>query len=325
MSLVEKISSDVNARGLVIIITNDYKDSQPKLPRDHRPLEELLGTKIDGENLRKAFHELQFTVHWIHNIALDKFTELIHQATSYTGYTKCKRYKCVVFVFSGHGDEGDLVYLQDGSQVSIGDEIIAPFLPKKSLNLGKFQKVFLFDACRGKQNTETVEVPKGQSPKGKVDESRGATVLEKIRIPDRGNFLVAYSTMPSHLAFEKASEGGAWLQRVAKRIIEDRNSSIDDVLTAVNKDLIEAGAKNTQQPEKLSRLNDVVYLHPCMDKKQSPGNTYYSINQLQHNFSPLGKPIIAAVFPSNTNSQHQVPLAGSQGKSPSRISVCMCS
>ena len=162
----------------------------------------------------------------------------------------------LVFVFSGHGNEGGLIYLQDGSAVSIDDQIITPF------NLGQ---VFLFDACRGKEHSQTVEVPKGRSAKGVVNDSGGATtVMERLRVPEGS--LVAYSTMPRYRAWDREGEGSTWLQTVAKRIKEDHTSSIEDVLTAVNKDLFEAGLENGQQPERLSKLNDLVFLHSGMDE-----------------------------------------------------------
>ncbi len=52
------------------------------------------------------------------------------------------------------------------------------------------------------------------------------------------------------------------MQKLAEGIRTNTTSSIDDVLTKVNSDLIKDPTRSVQQPEKLSRLNKVVFLHP---------------------------------------------------------------
>ncbi len=260
-SITTTIESDVRARGLAIIITNDYYNCTS--------LSSLPGTFIDGENMKDTFLDLQFVVHWERNVNRLQFTKLIHEACNFQDYHKFKKYKCIVFVFSGHGDLGDIVYLQDGLGVSIGEDIIKIFLPKASPNMGKYQKLFFFDACRGKQESESVMVPRCGKAKGGHDDSpafehRGGSVIDRIRVPGEGGFLVAYSTMSNHLAWE-GSKGGAWLQKLAEEIRTNTTSSIEDVLTKVNSDLIKDTTRRVQQPEKLSRLNELVFLHPEKD------------------------------------------------------------
>ncbi len=262
-SIIATITSNVDARGLAIIITNDY--------RNCTSLSSLPGTFIDGENMKDTFLHLNFVVHWEQNITHLQLTKLIHEACNFQDYHNFKKYKCIVFVFSGHGDLGDIVYLQDGSEVSIGEDIIKPFLPKASPIMGKFQKLFFFDACRGKEESESVMVPRSGKAKGGCDNSltfehRGGSVIERIRVPGEGGFLVAYSTMSNHLAWE-GNKGGAWLQKLAEEIRTNTTSSIEDVLTKVNSDLIKDRTIRVQQPEKLSRLNEVVFLHPEKDPK----------------------------------------------------------
>lgn len=268
-SVTATINTNINARGLAIIVTNDYKDTTMLSP--------LSGTVIDGENMKKSFLELGFAVHWTHNISNEQFTELIHEASSFQEYQRFNNYKCIVFVFSGHGDLGDIVYLQDSSEVSIGEDIIQPFLPKTSPLIGKLQKLFFFDACRGKQESRPVAVPKGSRPRGKYDDSpafdsRGGLSIERIRVPEEGGFLVAYSTMSNCLAWEER-KGGAWLQRLATEI-RTNTSSIEDVLTKVNSDMVDDQPDKIQQPEKLSRLNKVVFLHPKEAEKGECVHTY---------------------------------------------------
>ncbi len=260
-SVTTTIKQTPRARGLAIIVTNDYIG--------HKVLKPLEGTYFDGKNMHEAFLELGFAIHWEHNINDQKFLKLIYEASN-LDYPKFKKYKYIVFVFSGHGDLGDIVYLQDGSEVSIGEGIIKPFLPTSSPQIGKLQKLFFFDACRGKVESRPVAVPRGSQSRGKCDDSlkvdsRGGVSIDRIRVPEEGGFLVAYSTMSNCLAWEER-KGGAWLQKLAKEI-RINTSSIEDVLTKVNSDMVHDQPERIQQPEKLSRLNEVVYLNPKKDEK----------------------------------------------------------
>ena len=285
-TLTAAIESSDRARGLAVIVTNDYTAPQPCLEKDQPPLLPLNGTEKDGKSMSDAFQQLGFVVHWERNISADRFMGLIHEATSFPNmYHRTRRYVCIAFVFSGHGDLGDQIYLQDGSKVSIGDSIINPFLPKSTSELGHLQKLFFFDACRGKQQMEGTMVSKSGGSKAKACEvgPRGAKMIERIRVPDEGGFLVAFSTMSKYQAFE-GSKGGAWLQRLAAKVRDSRDS-IEDVLTQVNNELLKANLQFLQQPEKHSRLNKVVFLHPDKDE---PGVS---------NTPGRKKPTIAAVFP----------------------------
>ncbi len=277
-SITATITSNVDARGLAIIITNDYRNCTSLRP--------LPGTLSDGTSMKDTFDYLGFVVHWEKNVNNLQITKLIHEACSFQDYHKFKKYECIVFVFSGHGDLGDIVYLQDGSKVSIGEDIIKPFLPKASPIMGKLQKLFFFDACRGKQESRSVMVPRSGPTSGGHDnsstfEQRGGSLIERIRVPEEGGFLVAYSTMSNHTAWE-STKGGAWLQKLAEEIRTNTTSSIEDVLTKVNSDFIEYPTTNVQQPEKLSRLNKVVFLHPQGERYNKHANYFAILRTLYH-------------------------------------------
>ena len=264
VSLTGTIKAHPCARGLAIVITNDHTTLQSQGDK----LTPILGTKKDGENMSQAFQKIGFAVHWEVNINLCKFQQLMCEAKHFTGYSKLKNYKCIAFVFSGHGKSGDYIYMQDRQLVCIGKDIIEPFLPENCSGMGKFPKLFLFDACRGEKNMRAVLVPRGQDAKGqRVDyEFRGGNKLEMKQVPPGGNFLVAYSTMPNYRSWEHPQEGGAWLKKLAEKI-QTSQSSIDDVLTEVNQELVEReGGEPMQQPEKRSRLNKILYLHPSKDE-----------------------------------------------------------
>ena len=275
-SLTSTITSNIKARGLAIIVTNDYSSSQDCLVKAKTRLPPLPGTLVDGVEMKATFESIGFAVYWGKNVGQERFFKIIHEARSYPSYRKLQ-YKCVIFVFSGHGDSGDILYLQDGYSLNITRDFIEPFLPDSAYNLGSLPKLFFIDACRGEKNMDTVLVPGDSVPRGKiapaeVDEStyaRGGKKIDIKSIPAKGGVLVAYSTVSDYRAWERQDKGGVWLQLLAQEI-RSSHCSIDDVLTIVNKKLVsKVQTANTQQPEKISRLNDVLYLHP---EKDSEGN-----------------------------------------------------
>ena len=161
--------------------------------------------------------------------------------------------RCIIFVFSGHGQEGDYIFMEDNSRHQIYDAIVHPLLPKNAKGIGSIQKAFLIDACRGGEKAAIAYVPKGPK-EGLMDK------LKKFSA--EGNFLVAYSTLPKQLAYE-TDKGGVWLSTVATLLNEGKHlNSLGDFLTKVNKCMMDKMKASFQQPELLSRLNDVISLDP---------------------------------------------------------------
>nr|CAR65326.1 caspase-like protease 2 [Suberites domuncula] len=265
-SVITTIKSHPNARGLAIIVTNDYDSPEQELTP-------LRGTVCDGTNMTRAFKNLHFAVHAEHNIGIHMLQQLIRETTQFDAYHKLKNHKCVAFVFSGHGNSNHRLYTQDGNLVCIMDDIIKPFQPTTECpSMGALPKLFFFDACRGKNNMKGVYVPSGSVGKeGVIEpvlEPRGVRVMKKLVCPE-SNFLIAYSTMDSYRAWEKPGDGGVWLTKLSERI-QSRGESIDDVLTNVNEKLADDLNVRMQQPEKLSTLNKVLYLHPDHDDPKPP-------------------------------------------------------
>ena len=276
------------SRGLAVIITNDYKPStkDPAACSDEKDLYEPLSTENDGNRLEKAFKALNYDVWWEHNVKVVD-VQRIWNEISKLKYEEVKHYNCIVLIFSGHGEqteeetstggklEGQLV-MQDHSKVRISEEFIAPLLPGKAPSIGKIPKVFIIDACRGGKKTEIVQVPrKSTKSKGKGEASPNRPTdseeLEPMRkgghenqfmIPNEGNFLVSYSTLPGCVANDIRGDGSAWLKLIADEI-PNSDLSIEDVLTGLNKKLHAYYREHNcefQQPEKMSRLNDILYL-----------------------------------------------------------------
>jgi len=240
-----------DAIGLVVIVTNEYRQTHELPP--------LPGTRKDGQALSEALLELKFVVHWERNVSSGRLGQVVHEVSRLTHAT-VKNYRCIFFIFSGHGKEGDSLVMEDNEVVNLYEDVINPLLPRSANEIGGVQKIFLIDACRGSQVTDTVLVPRGQ----------GGLLLDLQRIAADGGFLVAYSTLPLHMAYENPSKGGLWLSTIAELLkIKDKEClcSVETLLTEANRRLTErlqGQPYNFQQPDRQSRLNKVISLDPGM-------------------------------------------------------------
>lgn len=223
--------------GFALILTNDYA-SMSKLPT-------LNGTRIDGQKMREAMMQLNFETRWEHNSSASVTQRLIREAAR-TQYLP--NYHRMAFVFSGHGTTNHSLYTQDGKQIDFHD-IFREFYPDHSPHLGKLPKLFFIDACRGPRLTQPVLIPKGVRD-------------VSLKVPEKSNFLVAYSTMPEHKAHELEGQGGIWINILAEKL-KTTDASVLDVLTAVNVKLssdFHSDGGVFQQPELVSCLNEEVHL-----------------------------------------------------------------
>ena len=290
-----EIKPSPTSKGLSVIITNDYGSTNDRATSDssdEAAKYDPLSTENDGSRLQEAFKAVSYDVHWEHNVRACDVQRMWSQIKNLK-YEEVKHYRCIVFIFSGHGEQneedtsaGGKLVMQDGSKVRISEEFIAPVLPGKAPSIGRIPKVFIIDACRGGKKTEIVQVPR-KSPKsnskGKDEASPDppATADEHMKkgcneilfpIPKDGNFLVSFSTLPGCVSNDIRGDGSAWLKLLAEEIpVSDK--SIDDVLTGLNKKLHTYYRQHNcdfQQPQKVSTLNDVLYLR-CNNNQSHAG------------------------------------------------------
>ena len=284
-----EIKVSPTSKGLAVIITNDYTKDQATSDSDEVKYEPL-STKNDGSRLEEAFKALNYDVCWRHNVNAGDVQRIWNEMKNLK-YEEVKHYRCVVFIFSGHGEQsekqsegktsaGGKLVMQDRSKVRISEDFIAPVLPGQAPSIGRIPKVFIIDACRGGKKTEIVQVPRNSTnsnSKGKEEASPDPTAdgeefhHEPMRkgcneilftIPKEGNFLVSYSTLPGCVANDIRGDGSAWLKLLAEEI-PNSDKSVDDILTGINKRLHAYYRQHNcefQQPQKMSTLNDVLYL-----------------------------------------------------------------
>ena len=230
---------DQNRCGLAILISNGYKDTSNPLPC----------TIKDAESMKAAFAYLGFATHTEQDLGAARMYALTEEAAK---CTYPDSYKCIAFTFSGHGHDANHIISDDRPMRLVETEkLINSFLPDKAPNIGKIPKLFFIDACRGGEDMEDVFIPKS------------FLKSNKMNVPPKGHFLVAYSNMPGYVSYELKGRGGLWTSTVAKHIVSS-DKSILDVLTDVNAELVEsyqAQTQTIQQPVLESRLNESVFLH----------------------------------------------------------------
>jgi len=223
------------ANGLAIIVANE-EGFNP----DHKRLE---GARKDHKSMKETFEILRFATLPIFNASKEQILSAVQAAANYKEYPPS--YKRIAFVFSGHGDENH-IYCHDGPIVT--DDVYTPLQPINAPHLADIPKLFFIDACRGTMQD-----------KGVV--ARGQTVSP--RKPSYGNYVLAYSTMPSMQAYETASDGGLWMHILSKQLQTNRKSVLD-VLTEVNSKLLEVFRLHPhdplQQPVLESTLHEPVNL-----------------------------------------------------------------
>ena len=130
------MAEERKSRGLAVIVTNDYVG--------YHKLTDLRNTHYDGSKMEKVFNELKFVTHWEKNVTTTQHQQIIDGIIE-SDHPRCNGYyKCIAYVFSGHGGEEGALCLQDGGTVYLND--IIEKLCKRQL--ADIPKVFFIDACR---------------------------------------------------------------------------------------------------------------------------------------------------------------------------------
>ena len=240
-------------RGFAVIVTNQYEKRKSKLSQ-------LAGTIEDGRAMDDAFRSLGFATLCKSKISSTDMKVLVESVVTYFGENQppSKPY-CVAFVFSGHGKhkreerkEGDVVCGEDGGDIWLDDEIVKPLAAVDQI--GSIPKLFFIDACRGEKRLE-----------------KGAPMPEKREvITVEGNYFMAYSTIPKHVAYmnpDDPKSGSDWMQILAKNL-KETHASVADVVDYTNEELwkkyeVHRNTDEWEQPETVSRLHyGPVFLHP---------------------------------------------------------------
>ena len=176
---------------------------------------------------------------------LDELIKFVDEAAALP-YTQS--YKRLVFIFSGHGVNGEKLYnkqrklrgyasgklcSQEGHTIEI-ESIIDHFKPDKHPALGRMARLFFIDACRGDEVDlgVTLQTQGMQEKGGQLLHERGGQFLVQERVSKHANILVAYSTLPNHKTYEEG-DGSLWMKFLSEAIL-NQNEDITTILTDVS-------------------------------------------------------------------------------------------
>ena len=237
------VKEEPYANGLAVISTNDYAFC-PKL--SYAPLQ---GTRVDFRSMDDAFMSLNFARFPVQNGSSLVLKTVMRVAASFQSYPES--YQRFAFVFSGHGSDNDRIVMQDGEEINLED-LIQYFQPGTAPKIGHWPKMYFIDACRGQEELNSVLATKG-----------GGQTRLHLKVPEKGNILIAFCTAPRCKAYERKAKGGCWLPFLARKL-KELDASVMDVLTAVNEEVLacfqdQPGGK-IQQPELKGSLNCHVFL-----------------------------------------------------------------
>ena len=192
---------------LAVIISEDYRTWPKKV---HLP-----GTNHDNEAMTRAFRcQDHFGVVSIQNNTTTKVIEQIvpfvvnHTSTG-------SDLDCIAIVFAGHGGEGQNIFSNEGYPVNFEEAFINPL---RSLRKEVY-KIVLIDACRGGNTLDD---------RGNQGEGAGYN-LDRVLLD---KMIIAYSTMPHHVAHETPT-GSLWMKKIAQEL-EISFEGIHDIVMKAN-------------------------------------------------------------------------------------------
>ena len=243
--VAQALQGTPNAVGFAVIVTNDYNNNLSELHA-------LEGIHTDGEAMSSAFRKLHIATHWECNANKTKLEDIVKQTVEYfeSNPPPNPEHFKLAFVFSGHGAKGDVLFMQDGSEVRLKTDVITPLVGMRKAT--SIPTLFFIDSCRG---------PRPAADCGLV------------------NYMVSYATMPEHQAHVHLdSDGTTWLQMLARRFVSDPDS-VQNILDDVSKNLWEKyehtdpeWADKMQQPERQSIcLLGAQYLNGKASESLDPG------------------------------------------------------
>lgn len=232
---------------MVVIVTNDYKNSQHSLPSTHK----------DGEAMEIAFRRLDFVTYWVKNVSSQQLKNLVDQITN-VQHHKFNDFRAIAFIFSGHGGEADTLEMQEPcdqncpvASISLHDDIIDTLINHR--NLVGIPKLFFIDACRGAGDASSVS----KSLQLSKADSKKLHSLE-------GNYFLAYSTIPKNKSFLHHDFGSIWMQKIAQQLKQSVDS-IQNIVANTTKviwDDYNPHDNNVQQPQSTDTLHGALYLRP---------------------------------------------------------------
>lgn len=238
-------------RGIGTIITCNYKNtSQP-----------LLGTEEDEKEMIRTSNQLKFHNFTLCNPTKAQIKEVQSISCALPLLEAAANFKAIMFVFSGHGCNPDIISSQDLQKLDVQTDIVLPLI--KHQQITHIPKLFFVDACRGNNTLEQ---------KG----SKGPIATET-------NYRIDYSTVPRHKVFMTPNgRQSEWLPTLAKELRTHTNQTVQNIAAEVNQQVFKRtqrqGETCTQQGDTKDRLNiGQLYLQYIQTMRTHTSLVYYIV------------------------------------------------
>ena len=212
--------------GIAVLVTCDY-DGTPHIPT-------LEATNEDAFEMKETFEQFDYNIVQLQNKEVTEHAVLalveqlstylknyngatVNEGESRDGADIDKSVKAIVFAFSGHGTNDNILLANDGDPIFLRD-VVKPLVdpsivgyPSEPASIGPtshlIPKLFFIDACRGKN---TIRIP----------EAKGDTDVNDIQ----GNFSIEFATIHDHKAFTDS-----WMPVLARELRRN-NDTYQNVL-----------------------------------------------------------------------------------------------
>ena len=179
-----------NPRGLCLIINN-------KNFRDAEAIRK--GSEFDEAKLEQLFQNLYFKVYTYNDLQWHE----MRQVASDFAKKDHSEFDAFVFIIMSHGGERDVIQGIAGRTIAI-ENLMCEFTSARCPTLKDKPKLFIIQSCRGVR--AEVEIRGGDS-----NISLDST-LSKGVCPKEADFLLAFSTPPSYLAYRNKDSGSPFIQ-----------------------------------------------------------------------------------------------------------------
>ena len=200
------VKKNPNARGIAVIICNDYINGiSKKMP--------LHGSRVDAEAMESTFKHIRLATIRKDNAMRDLTVGLIQKVATYE-FPEC--YKFIVVVFAGHANGKPAIVSGDDKNVYLNENVISP-LDSDTLE-GKRKLIFI-GGCRDRERDD-----------------------KPLRVPSK--VVVAFSTGYGQWSAD-SNDGCAWLKPLAEEI-KVSSKTIGEILGKVNEDVKTITSQNAQ-------------------------------------------------------------------------------
>ena len=252
-----------NRHGIAFIVNIEFFSDEKIFPRRD-------GSKCDVEALKRVFEFLQYDTRVYENLTRKEYIKFQQEIQAY-GHSEYDSFFCVIM---SHGnDKGEVIFSNDKPLSK--ENIVSEFSPRYCVGLEAKPKIFLFQACRGKErqlvkiaSTENL-FKKGIFPADlfKEDKIFDTNVLDSIpntNVPYRQiggviDTFIGDSTVNQYVSFRSKSTGTFFIQSFCSVLQSCSNMEFTHIMMEVRRKVSLISGELKQCTEDTNRLKGQVY------------------------------------------------------------------